>query len=182
MNMIREEKRLAAAVSGPQPDKQWGTTETYSKNILGPVFFTLSNLAVAGTAGDPLPPEYVAPGQSPYIIASDEAFIASVKVSFNSTPLAALLMCLGTKVTINFHFEGQGGVATEIDLSETIETEKDVFDYAINLKALPNKVGLAPGLYMISATAIVGPSSHKCSQKVLGYGYISKVLLQVYEG
>jgi hypothetical protein len=173
---------LAAApvVSSPQPKKQFAASETYSKNILGPVQFELSNLRVEGTAGDPIPPEFVAPGQSPYIIASDEVFNSSVNIKFNKTPLSALLMCLGTKITINFHFEGQGAAATEVDLAATITTQKDEYEYEVKLASLPLKAGMTPGLYIVSATAEIGPAEHKCSQYVMGYGYIAKVLLQVY--
>ena len=38
-----------------------------------------------------------------------------------------------------------------------------------------------PGLYVVSATSEVGPAQHKCSQFILGYGYIADVLLQVYQ-
>jgi hypothetical protein len=170
----------SAPVVGPQPKHQLSATETYSKNILGPVQFELYGLRVEGTAGDPIPPEFVAPGQSPYIIASDEVFNASVNIKFNKTPLSSLLMCLGTKITMNFHFEGQGGAATEVDLAATITTQKDEYEYEVKLSSLPIKAGMTPGLYIVSATAEVGPAEHKCSQYVMGYGYIAKVLLQVY--
>lgn len=155
-------------------------SETYSRNILGPVFFTLSDLKVKGTAGVPELPDFVAPGQSPYIVAEDEKVVASLKIAFNKSPLSALLMCLETQVTINFHFEGQGNIADEVDESITIYTEKDKYEYTIELPGTAQEWKMDPGLYVISATAEVGPARHKCSQFILGYGYIADVLLQVY--
>ncbi|BAU41871.1 hypothetical protein [Leptolyngbya sp. O-77] len=173
----------AAAVASPvgaQPP-QYAETETYSRSILGPVMFELSELRVEGTADLPVPPTYVAPGQSPYIIAADEEFVSSVKIVFNRTPLSSLLMCLGTQISMNFHFEGQGRKATEIDLLAEITTQKDVYEYEVKLSEVPKKAGLTPGLYVVSATAEIGPAEHECSQFILGYGYIAGTLLQVYK-
>ncbi|MBD1913774.1 hypothetical protein H6G02_16685 [Leptolyngbya sp. FACHB-16] len=155
-------------------------SELYSRNILGPVFFTLSDLRVDGTAGDPLYPDFVAPKQSPHIVAEDEEVIASVKIAFNKSPLSALLMCLETKITMNFHFEGQGNIADEVDQAIAIYTQKDVFNYTVQLPGTARKWNMDPGLYVVSATAEVGPAQNKCSQFILGYGYIAEVLLQVY--
>jgi hypothetical protein len=86
-----------------QSSKQNTDTETYSKGILGPVYFTLSNLNVAGSD--------VAPAdlhQSQYIVASNENFTISVDIEFNASPLAKLLMCLGTTISVDFGFEGFG--------------------------------------------------------------------------
>jgi hypothetical protein len=171
---------MPPVVSGAQPTKQWSATETYSKNILGPVFFEMGHLRVAGTAGEPLPPEQVAPEQSPYIIAADEQFSVSLDLRFNKSPLTELLMCLGTEVKISFAFEGVGGRATEVDLDASLVTEKDKYEYTITYTGTPNTDGLAPGFYAIAAVATVGPAKHKCSQHIFGYGYIAKALLQVY--
>lgn len=171
---------LSAAALASQRH-QVSDSETYSRNILGPVFFTLSELKVNGTAGEPTPPGFVAPGQSPYIVAEDEKVVASVKIAFNKSPLSALLMCLETKVTINFHFEGQGNIADEVDQAVTIYTKKDQYEYSIELPGTARKWAMDPGLYVVSATAEVGPAQHKCSQFILGYGYIADVLLQVYQ-
>lgn len=155
-------------------------SETYSRHLLGPVSFKLTDLEVKGTADEPLPPTYVAPGQSPFIIADNEVFNSSIKISFNKTPLSSLLMCLGTKITVNFHFEGQGRKAPEFDLATSIVTLKDTFDYNVAIASIPAEEGMLPGLYVVSATVEVGPVQHACSQLVLGYGYISDVRLQVY--
>lgn len=172
---------MEPVVIGPQSPYQLSDTETYSKNILGPVWFSMSNLRVAGTAGIPPQPVNVAPSQSPYIVAADEEFSVSVDIEFNNTPLSSLLLCLGTKVTVSFGFEGIGAMAAELDLSKMIKTEKGTYKYTITRKAIPAEVGLTPGLYAIAAVATVGPADHECSQCVLGYGYIAKALLQVYQ-
>lgn len=173
---------LSAALAAANAQRsQVSDTETYSRNILGPVFFTLSDLKVNGTAGEPTPPGFVAPAQSPYIVAEDEGIVASAKISFNKSPLSALLMCLETKITMSFHFEGQGSIADEVDQAVTIYTQKDTYDYALALPGTARKWGMDPGLYVVSATAEVGPAQHKCSQFILGYGYIADVLLQVYQ-
>ncbi|WP_225886976.1 hypothetical protein [Nodosilinea nodulosa] len=166
-------------VAGPQPKKQFTDTETYSKNILGPVYFHLSNLRVYGKAGLPVD-QTVAPGQSPYIIATNEEFCVSVDIEFNQSPLTALLMCLGTRMTVDFAFEGLGGRATEIEWAVTDLTKKDEFNYTLTYKATPDAAQLVPGLYAIAAVASIGPVENECSQHVLGYGYIAQQLLQVY--
>jgi hypothetical protein len=165
--------------SSPQPKKQFTDTETYSKNILGPVYFELSNLRVFGKAGLP-EDKTVAPEQSPYIVATNEEFCVSVDITFNESPLSALLMCLGTRMTVDFAFEGLGGRATEIDWAVTDLTQKDDFSYTLTYKATPDAAQLVPGLYAIAAVASIGPVENECSQHILGYGYIAKQLLQVY--
>ena len=173
---------LSPALAAAQAQRdQVAATETYSRNILGPVYFTLSDLKVNGTAGEPALPDFVAPGQSPYIVAEDEGVVASAKITFNKSPLSALLMCLETKITMSFHFEGQGRIADEVDQDITIYTQKDTYEYTLALPGTARKWGMDPGLYVVSATAEVGPAQHKCSQFILGYGYIADVLLQVYQ-
>jgi len=179
MTIATAKAAMMAASADAQPE-QYTETETYSRNILGPVWFELSKLSVRGTAGLPTPPDFVAPDQSAYIVAEDEKFVASLNIKFNKSPLSSLLMCLGSTVTVNFHFEGQGRKATELDLSASIVTVKDQYEYIVTLSGIPNEEGMTPGLYEVSATVEVGPAEHKCSQFVLGYGYISEVLLQVY--
>lgn len=178
MTIATDNAAMMAATAAQPP--QYTDGELYSRNILGPVKFDLSKLSVRGTAGMPLPPTVLAPDQSDYIIAEDEKFVASLNIEFNKSPLSSLLMCLGSIVTVNFHFEGQGRKATEFDLSTSIETVKGQYAYKIELDAIPNEVRMTPGLYEVSATVEVGPAKHECSQFVLGYGYISEVLLQVY--
>jgi len=154
-------------------------TETYSKNILGPVEFTLKNLRVEGLAGDePKPP---APDQSPRIIASDEAFEASVDIEFNNTPLTQLLLCLGTRVTICFSFEGVGAKAIEVDLEESVVTQKGQRKLTLTWSGTPDEAGLTSGFYAIAAVATIGPVEHPCAPKcAYGFGYIAKALMQVY--
>jgi hypothetical protein len=171
----------APVVVGPQNPNQYSDTETYSKNILGPVWFTMKNLRVAGTAGDPVPPVHVAPKQSPYIIASDEVFSLSVDIEFNHSPLSSLLMCLGTVMNIDFAFEGLGAKANELDLAVSDVTQKDKYTYTLTYTSTPRNAGMDAGLYKIAAVATIGPANHPCSQFVLGYGYITEVLLQVYQ-
>ncbi len=158
---------------GPQPSQHWGS-ETYSKNILGPVTFELSYLDVAGSSTIPADPS-----QSQYIVAEDEKFTVSLKVKFNTSPLTKLLMCLGTTVSVDFGFEGFGA-APETDVKATIVTVKDQFEYKIQWTGTPSAAGLKAGLYEIGATVTVGPGSHPCAQYVFGYGYIEEILLQVY--
>jgi hypothetical protein len=165
----------APAVEGAQ-SPQYSTSETYSKNILGPVMFELSNLNVAGSstaAADP--------SQSQYIVAADEEFTVSVDIKFNNSPLSKLLMCLGTSINVDFGFEGFG-TAPEVDLKASITTIKDELEYTITWTGTPEKAGLKPGLYEIGAVVSVGPGNHPCAQYVYGYGYIEEILLQVYQG
>lgn len=170
---------VETVVSGPQHKKQLSDTEAYSKNILGPVSFALSNLRAFGKAEEP-EEKTVAPGQSPYIVAANEEFCVSVDITFNDSPLTALLMCLGTRMTVDFAFEGLGGKTTEIDWAVTDVTVKDMFTYTLTYKSTPEASGLTPGLYAIAGVAAIGPVENECSQHVLGYGYIAKQLLQVY--
>lgn len=171
----------AISTNGAQPHKSLTDTETYSKNVLGPVFFTLSNLSVRGYAGEPEPPVHVSPEQSQYIIASNEQFEVSVDVEFNNSPLAQLMMCLGTKVSVCFSFEGIGAKAVELDLSDAIVTEKGRTQYTLKWVGTPDAAKLTPGFYAIAAVATVGPIDHPCAPKcAFGFGYIAKVLLQVY--
>ena len=173
--MFNVESAEMSATANPQPIPQNTASETYSRGILGPVYFELSNLRVAGTNQMP-----AAPSQSPYIIASDEKFAVSVDVEFNNSPLSKLLMCLGTTLTVDFGFEGYGAAADEVDLKATIKTTKDKFKYTITWQGTAAMAKLDPGLYQIGATITVGPSDHACGQYVYGYGYIERVLLQVY--
>jgi hypothetical protein len=165
----------APTVIGAQSPFQHSDTETYTDNILGPVWFSLYNLRVEGTNTNP-----AAPVQSPYIVAGDEEFVVSVDIKFNKTPLSSLLMCLGTKITVNFGLEGFGNKAGEVDLEAMIITQSNVFDYTISYKTKPMDVNMGPGLYEIGATAEIGPVVNECKTPVFGYGYIEEALLQVY--
>lgn len=156
---------------GPQADTQPTGSETYSKNILGPVSFTLSYLNVVGSN--------TTPNQSQYIVASDEKFQLSVQIDFNSSPLTKLLMCLGTTIKVDFGLEGFGA-APDVDVTASIVTQKDQLSYVISWEGTPDMAKLTPGLYEIGATVTVGPSSHPCAQFVFGFGYIQEILLQVY--
>jgi hypothetical protein len=159
-----------------QPAIQYTETETYSKNILGPVFFEMSDLVIGGTSTVP-----AAPSQSPYIIASDETFSISVKVKFNKSPLTSLLLCLGTIVKVNFAFEGVGGLAAEVDLPVQITTVKDHYEYPVTFTGTPSSAGLTPGFYAAAGVATILPGNHPCNPgSPYGYGYIAGVLAQVY--
>lgn len=176
MSLEIEAMAMVAEVKGVegQPD-ELTLSETYSRSIVGPVAFKLSNLNVRGRSTKP-----AAPANSQYIIAADEVYDLSVDIEFNRTPLTELLMCLGTQITIYFSFEGMGRRAVEIDLSETILTRKDVYKYTVVHTGVPAREGLTSGLYSIAATAEVGPVRNACSTKVFGHGYIKEILLQVY--
>ena len=163
-------------VVGPQPPKQIADTETYSENILGPVYFKLSNLRVKGTNAAP-----AALKQSPYIIASNEQFDASVDIEFSDNPLTRLLLCLGTQIHVDFAFEGVGGEAAEVDLKAWKVTKKNKFEYTVTFTGTPAQSGLTPGFYAIAGVVSIGPADHPCAQFVMGYGYIAGAFLQVYE-
>ena len=166
----------APPINGPQRPTQQASSETYSRNILGPSFFTLSELNVAGSSDAPADPY-----QSQYIVASNEPMTLSLKVTFNDSPLTRLLLCLGVDITVAFGAEGFGKNATEVDLTATIVSQKDVFEYVIEWKGTPQEADLTAGLYEIGATVTVGPGRNPCAQYVFGYGYIESILLQVYQ-
>lgn len=159
-----------------QPPVQYTTTETYSKNILGPVYFEMSDLSVGGLSQEP-----AAPDNSPYIIATNEEFKAKVKIKFNDSHLTRLLLCLGAKIEVNFCAEGCGSKATERDLIAYVKTKKDVFEYEVIYTGTPDSAGLTEGFYVIAAVANIGPCDHPCAQFLFGAGYVAKVYLQVYE-
>ncbi len=165
----------AISIVGPQHPTMVSATETYSDNILGPVSFRLSDFRVAGSNMKP-----AAPVQSPYIISAVETFSVSVDIEFNKTPLSALLMCLGTRLKVDFAFEGYGRSATEVDLFAQITTVKGQYKYTLTYTGIPQASGLTPGLYEIVAVAAVGPVEHQCSTCVFGHGYIGDLMLEVY--
>jgi hypothetical protein len=167
-------QNAAVANALPEQHNQVSGSETYSKGILGPVYFTLSKLNVQGSSVAPADPN-----QSQYIVASDEEFTISVQIEFNASPLAKLLMCLGTTISVDFGFEGFGA-APEADVKASIVTQKDTLTYTIWKKLTPEQAKLTAGLYEIGATVTVGPGTHSCDQYVYGYGYIEEILLQVY--
>jgi hypothetical protein len=151
-------------------------SETRTQSIVGPVTFKLSNLDVRGLGTNPADPT-----NSQYIVAEDEYFVASVDVEFNKTPLTELLMCLGTRIYIDFGLEGYGFKATELNLSATKLSEKGVYKYHLETTPTrPADQGMLAGLYEIGAVARVGPVENKCTTKIWGHGYIEEVLLQVY--
>ncbi|MEM1239026.1 MAG: hypothetical protein AAGI45_04210 [Cyanobacteria bacterium P01_H01_bin.26] len=163
-----------------QPTKQFSATETYSKNILGPSFFSMSDLTIAGTSDDSKIGLDVAPVNSPYIVADTEEFSVSLKVTFNKSPLTSLLMCLGTEIHVRFAFEGIGGAAAEEDVEVWLTTVKDTYEYELKWTGTPKDAKLTPGLYGVAAVAQVGPVKHECSQPIIGFGYLAGKLLQVY--
>jgi hypothetical protein len=157
-----------------QPD-ELSLSETYSKNIMGPVYFELYDLNVAGASMDP-----AAPAQSQYIVATNESYTTSLKIRFNNSPLTRLLLCLGVQVNVTFALEGIGAGAVDKDLITSITTSKDVFEYMVSYTGTPDTDGLKPGFYEITGVVTIGPAAHPCAQYLFGAGYISKVLLQVY--
>ena len=168
-----------AAALAPNPANaqpvQIGTTETYSDNILGPVGFTLSNLRIAAKNKKPA---YAV--QTPYIIGSEEQFSISVDIEFNKSPLSVLLMCLKTRMVIDFAFEGYGKDAVETHLKATGLTQKGEFKYTLTYTSNAVKAGLTSGLYSIAAISTIGPVENECSSCVFGHGYLDRLLVQVY--
>lgn len=158
----------------------YSAAETKSTNILGPAFFELCDLRVAGAAGQPDPPMQVAPSQSPYIVASNEQISVSVDIKFNNTPLTRLLLCLGLKLDVHFAFEGIGAKAGETDVSVTESTDKGEFTYTVTWTGTPDSLNLDKGLYALAAIVSVSPADHPCSQEVIGYGYVAARLMQVF--
>ncbi|MBE9066066.1 hypothetical protein IQ260_05310 [Leptolyngbya cf. ectocarpi LEGE 11479] len=164
-----------------QPGTEYGASETYSRNILGPVEFEMCELHVVASVADPALPEQVAPANKAQIVEKDEYFKLRVKVVFNHTPLTKLLLCLGIDVKINFCIEGCGGKATEVDVSTKIKTEKDKYQYDIEWAGTPNGAGMTPGFYVVAAVANIEMSEHPCAPCLLGAGYVAGVLMQVYD-
>lgn len=171
--------RTAQFLPGPNlPEGQTAevsTTETRSRTIVGPVTFKLQNLRIRGLGNLPADPT-----NSPFIIAEDEQYEVAVDVLFNKTPLTELLMCLGTRVTIDFGFEGYGKNASEVDVQATLVTSKDQYVYQLIHRGVAKRDGLKPGLYEIGAVATVGPVENRCTTKIWGHGYIKEILLEVY--
>jgi len=164
---------------GGQPPAQVGATETYSKNILGPVFFTLCNLRFAGEGEDT--DKTVAPAQNQHIIAEDEYYEVSVDVEFSHNPLTRLLLCLGMQVEICFSFESIGGKGEDVDVTESIVTQKDMYTYTITHKGKPSADGFGNAFYAGAVTATVNPPAHPCAPNCpFGFGYLATVLVQVY--
>lgn len=151
------------------------TSETRSRTIVGPVTFKLENLRVRGLGTKPADPS-----NSPFIIAEDEQYELGVDVVFNRTPLTELLMCLGTRIIIDFGLEGYGKNAPEVDVQAKLVTTKDQYTYQLIYRGVAQRDGLKPGLYEIGAVATVGPVENRCTTKIWGHGYIKEVLLEVY--
>lgn len=150
-------------------------TETRSRSIVGQVTFDLTDLEVRGLGNNP-----AAPSNSPFIVAEDEEYELSVNVTFNRSPLTELLMCLGTRIIIDFGLEGYGRNAPEVDVQASYLTQKGKFSYRLVHRAVAGRDGLKPGLYEIGAVATVGPVENECTTKIWGHGYIKEVLLEVY--
>ena len=178
MSTEMESMQLAASaqlIGVPGQPDELTNSETRSRTIVGPVSFKLSNLNVRGLGTKPADT-----ANSPYIIAEDEEYFVAVDVEFNRTPLSELLMCLGTRINIDFGFEGYGKNAPELDIEASIVTRKDVYKYTVLHRSVAKRDGLKPGLYEIGAVATVGPVENKCTTKIWGHGYIKEVLLEVY--
>jgi hypothetical protein len=165
-----------SVIGVPGQHDEVSLTETRSQTIVGPVIFTLSNLDVKGLGNNPADPI-----NSQYIVAENEFFVVSVDVEFNKTPLTELLMCLGTRIRIDFGLEGYGIRAAELNLDATELTKKGVFKYHLETDPTrPIDQKMPSGLYQIGAVATVGPVENPCTTKIWGHGYIEEVLLQVY--
>ncbi|MEL6222014.1 MAG: hypothetical protein AAFR31_05155 [Cyanobacteria bacterium J06627_8] len=165
---------------GSQPPAQVGATETYSKNLLGPVFFTLCNLRFAG-AGDMATDKTPAPEQNNYIVAEDEEYTVSVDVEFSHNPLTSLLLCLGMKVDVCFSFESIGQKGEDLDITESIVTKKGVYTYTVTHTGKPGADGFGNTFYAGAATATVNPPDHPCAPNCpFGFGYLATVLVHVY--
>lgn len=171
------QKQVKQGVIGvPGQTDEVTQSETRSRSIVGPVTFKLSNLDVRGLGNNPADP-----ANSQYIVAADEYFIASVDVEFNRTPLTELLMCLGTRIRIDFGLEGFGIRAAELNIDATTLTKKNVYAYRVETDPVrPADLKLPSGLYEIGAVATIGPVENPCTTKIWGHGYIQEVLLQVY--
>ncbi|PSB24194.1 hypothetical protein [Stenomitos frigidus] len=163
------------AEAAAQQPREVGDTETRAPFILGPVTFELHDLRVRGLGTVP-----AAPTNSPFIISEDEEYELSVNVEFNKTPLTELLMCLGTRIIIDYGLEGMGRKAAEVDVQATLVTQKGIFSYSLVHRGVARRDGLTPGLYEIGAVATIGPVENKCSTRIWGHGYIKEVLLEVY--
>lgn len=174
--MAAQARGHQSVINVPGQPNELTQSETRSQSIVGPVTFTLSNLDIRGLGTNPADP-----ANSQYIIAENEFFIASVDVEFNKTPLTELLMCLGTRINIDFGFEGYGVKAAELNLPATKLTEKGVFKYRVStVRTRPIDQKMPSGLYEVGAVATVGPVENPCTTKIWGHGYIEAVLLQVY--
>jgi hypothetical protein len=174
--MARTSRSPQRVIGVPGQHDEVTLSETRSQTIVGPVTFRLYNLDVKGLGNNPADP-----ANSQYIVAEDEYFIASVEVEFNRTPLTELLMCLGTRIKVDFGLEGFGIRATELNLDATKLTQANV--YAYHLETTPTRPidqNMPSGLYEIGAVATVGPVENPCTTKIWGHGYIEEVLLQVY--
>lgn len=153
-------------------------TETYSREVLGEAYFEMYRLTVAGLRGD-IVPWGPAPEQSRHIVDTDETMRVGTLIRFNRSPLTALLLCLGVDICVNFHFEGLGGAAIETDLKVKIKSSEGQFVYWVGTQIKPEDLDLNSGYYLVSATAEIGPVTHKCGQYIFGYGYIGERRLQV---
>ncbi len=164
---------------GGQPRAQVGSTETYSKNIIGPVYFTLCNLRFAGVGDDT--DKDVALSQDQHIVAEDEEYAVSVDIEFSHNPLTRLLLCLGIKVDVCFSFESIGNKGSDVDVAASIVTQKDQYTYTITHVGKPGEDGFGNTLYVGAATATINPPDHVCAPNCpFGFGYLATVLVQVY--
>ncbi|NJO78883.1 MAG: hypothetical protein HC827_10415 [Cyanobacteria bacterium RM1_2_2] len=175
--MVARTSRSPQRVIGtPGQHDEVALTETRSQTIVGPVTFRLYDLDVKGLGNNPADP-----ANSQYIVAENEYFVASVEVEFNRTPLTELLMCLGTRIKVDFGLEGFGIRAAELNLDATKLTQANVYTYHLETTPTrPADQNMPSGLYEIGAVATVGPVENPCTTKIWGHGYIEEVLLQVY--
>ncbi len=166
-----------------QPGVELTATETYSRNILGPVSFDMCDLFVLASVAQPTPPENVAAANKAQIVELGEQFWLHCKIIFNDTPLTRLLLCLGIDIKVNFCAEGCGGQASEVDLTTVVRTKKDQLVYHVWWGGTPSSGGLTPGFYATAAVANIEMSNSRCAPHgcLLGAGYLAAALLQVYD-
>ncbi|MGD1857965.1 MAG: hypothetical protein ACFB2W_27325 [Leptolyngbyaceae cyanobacterium] len=160
---------------------EYRASETYSRNILGPVEFELCDLHIVASVADPEDPEQVSPANKAQIVETGEDFALRVKVVFNDTPLTRLLLCLGIDINVTFCAEGCGAKASEVDLHASVKTVKEQFEYYVDWVGTPQRGGMTPGFYVIAAIANIEMSDHPCAPCLLGAGYVGGVLAQVYD-
>ena len=156
---------------------QLSETEACSKNILGPAYFEISELAIIvdGSTGANLAPD------SPRCVHGEDKFSISLKLEFNKSPLTSFLIELDTEIHLRFVLEDISDTSVEKELATMLTTLKDTYVYRLQWTGTAATARLSPGLYAVAAIAQIGPVNHGSSQPVVGYGYLAGKLLQVAE-
>lgn len=159
---------LTAALK-PQPEPQHGDTQV--TNIpLPPVNVTLTNLKFEGL-----------PDGHSSIISSNETYQISVDVEFNGGSLVDLLMCVGTRIEVNFSLDGFGSAPNKNLIAPQVTTIDGEKKYTITYTgASPAADGLTEGFYEIAALLTIKGSSACPHLKPIAFGYLGEVVFQVY--